>query len=218
MAPRLPISSRQFFQIRSLYRLDGQVFFVYGFRMNDAQSSKARILGAAATVVERSGAAHLTIDAVAAEAQLSKGGVLYHFPNKRSMLEGMVQHVLARVAERSARHRTQLSGGSNVTVRTLILAEQEQDDAERAMSLAILAAAAEDPDLLAPARAAVAGWFREISAEGGAGTGNPRLGVLLLLATEGLRFLGMLNLLPMGAAQREQIHQELLQIAQGGEP
>jgi len=184
--------------------------------MSDAISSKARILGAAAAVVERSGAAHLTIDAVAAEAQLSKGGVLYHFPNKRSMLEGMVQHVLGRVAERSARHRARLTGGSNRTLRALLLAEQEQDDTERAMSLAILAAAAEDPDLLDPARAAVAGWFGDISAEAGPAAGDRQTAVLLLLASEGLRFLGMLNLLPMGTLERAQIHERMLEIAGGG--
>jgi AcrR family transcriptional regulator len=183
--------------------------------MSDSGSSKTRILGAAATVVERAGAAHLTIDAVAAEAQLSKGGVLYHFPNKRSMLEGMVQHVLGRVAERSARYRADLNGGPNTTVRGLILAEQEQDETERAMSLAILAAAAEDPDLLEPARAAVATWFRDIGAEGRE-SGDEQLGLLLLLATEGLRFLGMLNLLPMPATEREALHERLLSIAQAG--
>lgn len=180
--------------------------------MSDDPSSKARILGAAAAVVDRSGAAHLTIDAVAAEANLSKGGVLYHFPNKRSMLEGMVKHVLARTAERTAKHRAEIREGRNVALRSLILSEQEQDEFEQSMSLAILAAAAEDPELLAPARQAVAEWFEEIRA----GDDGGPLGALLLLATEGMRFLSMLNLLPMSAAEREQIHQKLLSIAEAG--
>ncbi len=180
-------------------------------------SAKTRILVAAATVVGRSGAAHLTIDAVANQARLSKGGVLYHFPSKRAMLEGMVQHVLDRGAERFARYRAALEGGNNVVVRALILAEQEQDDEERAMSLAILAAAAEDPNLLDPAREAVAGWFSDIRKETGAGSNADQIGVLLLLAMEGLRFLGMLNLLPMGPAEREQIRQRLLRIAEAGQ-
>lgn len=179
-------------------------------------SAKTRILGAAATVVERSGAAHLTIEAVAAEAKLSKGGVLYHFPNKRSMLEGMVQHLLGRVVERSARHRAELAGGRNVTVRSLILAEQELDDEDRAMSLAILAAAAEDPDLLNPARELINGWFDDVGNEsGGDGVGD-QIGVLLLLATEGLRFLGMLNLLPIGSAERTRLNRRMLSIAEAG--
>jgi AcrR family transcriptional regulator len=185
--------------------------------MSNIQSAKTRILGAAANVVQRSGAAHLTIDAVAAQAKLSKGGVLYHFPSKRAMLEGMVQHVLARLAEHSARHRAALEDGNNVTIRSLILAEQDQDETERAMSLAILAAAAEDPDLLDPAREALANWFGKVRQEASNNPHSDQIGVLLLLATEGLRFLGMLNLLPMGQAEREQLHQRMLSIAEAGE-
>jgi AcrR family transcriptional regulator len=191
--------------------------------MNANPSAKTRILGAAASVVGRAGAAHLTIEAVAEQAKLSKGGVLYHFPNKRSMLEGMVEHVLGRVAERSAQHRAALQGGdlqnsNNVTVRSLILAQQEDGDDERAMSLAILAAAAEDPDLLDPAREAIAGWFAQIAEESLAGPSDDQLGVMLLLANEGLRFLGMLNLLPMDSAERERIWQRMLSMAEAGKP
>jgi AcrR family transcriptional regulator len=181
-------------------------------------SPRNRILGAAATVVERSGAAHLTIEAVAAQAKLSKGGVLYHFPNKRSMLEGMVQHLLGRVVERSDRHRAELADGRNATVRSLILAEQELDGEDRAMSLAILAAAAEDPELLEPARELISGWFESIGNESGADGVGDQIGVVLLLATEGLRFLGMLNLLPMGSAERLRLSRRMLSIAEAGQP
>jgi AcrR family transcriptional regulator len=181
-------------------------------------SPRNRILGAAATVVERSGAAHLTIEAVAVQAKLSKGGVLYHFPNKRSMLEGMVQHLLGRVVERATRHRAELADGPNATVRSLIRAEQEQDEDDRAMSLAILAAAAEDPDLLDPARELISGWFETIVQESGGDAAGDQIGVLLLLAMEGLRFLGMLNLLPMGSAERARLNRWMLDIAEAGRP
>ena len=173
-------------------------------------SAKHKILSAAACVVDRDGAAHLTIDAVAAEAELSKGGVLYHFPRNGRCSRGMLQHLLDRVGERVARHFADLQGGPHRMVRALIKSEQEQDEPERAMALAILAAAAEDPSLLEPARAAVAGWFASVEDEG-------NLGVLLLLATEGLRFLSMLNLLPMAAAERAETHESLLRIAEGGQ-
>jgi AcrR family transcriptional regulator len=53
-------------------------------------TSKDRILDAAERVVLRDGAAHLTLDAVAAEAALSKGGLLYHFPSKDELIRGMI--------------------------------------------------------------------------------------------------------------------------------
>src|SRR5262245_2150654 len=49
-----------------------------------------RLLDAAEAVVVRQGIANLTLDAVAAEAGLSKGGLLHHFPTKDKLVEGMV--------------------------------------------------------------------------------------------------------------------------------
>jgi len=63
--------------------------------------ARARILDAALAVADRVGAAHLTLDAVAAEAGVSKGGLLYHFASKDLLLRGVVEHHMAE-------HRSQL--------------------------------------------------------------------------------------------------------------
>src|SRR3954466_14733340 len=52
--------------------------------------TRARLLDAASAVVRRDGAQALTLDAVAAEAGVSKGGLLYHFRSKHELLEAMV--------------------------------------------------------------------------------------------------------------------------------
>ena len=48
------------------------------------------LLDAAEAVVARDGIASLTLDAVAAEVPMSKGGVLHHFPSKDRLVEAMV--------------------------------------------------------------------------------------------------------------------------------
>lgn len=177
--------------------------------MNGGVDQKARILEAAAHIVGQAGAAHLTIDAVAAEAGLSKGGVLYHFPNKRSMLEGMLQKVLDDVETRTGLYRSAFAGGPGVALRARIRAESEQSQEERAMALALLATAAEDPELLNPARSFVRSAFAEIREA----PGDADFALILLLATEGLRFLDMLDLLPMTDEERARIHERLLALA-----
>ncbi len=57
-------------------------------------SSKSRILDCAERVVLRDGVARLTLDAVAAEAGLSKGGVLYNFPTKEDLIRGMIARMI----------------------------------------------------------------------------------------------------------------------------
>ena len=69
-----------------------------------------RLLDATERSVVDAGSAHLTLDAVAQAAGVSKGGLLYYFPSKTAWLEGMIErHVRAlntrasRASERSVR-------------------------------------------------------------------------------------------------------------------
>lgn len=172
-------------------------------------SKRVAILDAAARIVEQSGAAHLTIDAVAAAAGLSKGGVLYHFGSKQALLQGMLQRLLEQIEARTAAFHRARPDCPNAALTARILAEHDQSSAERAMSRAILAAAAEQPELLEPARQAAADAFAAV----GRGSSPRELGWIVLLATEGLRFLEMLNLLPLTGAERASVHEHLLRLA-----
>ncbi len=157
-------------------------------------NQKQVVLDAAARVVEETGAGHLTIDAVAQEAGLSKGGVLYHFPNKRALLEGMLSALIDGIDGRARAHVKTSSEAVNI-LRAMIRTESGQSDTERAMSRAILAAAAENPDLLAPARDYFGNVFDELRAT------STALGQssVAFLAFQGLVFLQMLDLCPMSS-------------------
>jgi AcrR family transcriptional regulator len=168
------------------------------------------VLEAAARIVERLGAAHLTIDAVAAEASLSKGGVLYHFPSKSALLAGMLERLLTDFDQRTAALET--SEGS--LLRAWIKAEHEQSPRERALGLALLANAAEDPALLEPARVFVRESFDRLRAAGPDGD----LNLVLTLAVEGLRFLGMVGLLVLEEKELAGVHERLLRLAEDAKP
>jgi AcrR family transcriptional regulator len=78
-----------------------------------SEQTRARIRVAAAKVIERDGAGHLTLEKVAAEADLSKGGLLYHYPSKDALLQGLLDHLLenrAGISRRAeARQRTSVT-------------------------------------------------------------------------------------------------------------
>lgn len=59
-------------------------------------SKRDELLAAGAAHVRRAGAAGLTLDAVAAAAEVSKGGLLYHFPTKHALVAALVEDVLDR--------------------------------------------------------------------------------------------------------------------------
>ena len=59
-------------------------------RKTENQSLTDRVLDAAEAVVVRQGIGNLTLDAVASEAGISKGGLLHHFASKDRLIEAMV--------------------------------------------------------------------------------------------------------------------------------
>ncbi|MCE1254760.1 MAG: TetR/AcrR family transcriptional regulator [Anaerolineae bacterium] len=64
--------------------------------------TRARIILAAIEIVVNKGAACLTLDAVAAAAGVSKGGLLHHFPTKEALLHGIDDRALQLWEERLA--------------------------------------------------------------------------------------------------------------------
>ncbi|WP_110208609.1 TetR/AcrR family transcriptional regulator [Nocardioides daejeonensis] len=56
-------------------------------------SNRSKILEAAVRVAQRDGVTAVTLDSVAAEASLTKGGLMYHFPSKDALLAGIQEHV-----------------------------------------------------------------------------------------------------------------------------
>lgn len=68
-----------------------------------ATETRDRILDALEEILVRDGTDKATLDAVAARAGVSKGGLLYHFPSKDAMMAAMVR----RLGERAERKRVQ---------------------------------------------------------------------------------------------------------------
>ena len=140
--------------------------------------------------------------AVAREADLSKGGVLYNFPTKRALLAGLLDEMLAEHRERLAsvpedrRSRT-LRGH----LEAIVQARAVDDD----LSMAILAAAASDPRLLDPLRAELTGDLERILSD----TQDTSGAMVVVLAIQGLRFQKLLGLPDGGAGLRGRVIEQL---------
>ncbi|HIU63976.1 MAG TPA: TetR family transcriptional regulator [Candidatus Avacidaminococcus intestinavium] len=62
-------------------------------------TTKRRILKAAAKIISERGVFALTLDAVAAEAQISKGGLLYHFAGKDKLMRAMKNFIMEKFVQ-----------------------------------------------------------------------------------------------------------------------
>lgn len=62
-----------------------------------AAETKKIILAAARKIAVKDGVAQLTIEAVAKQAGVSKGGVLYHYPSKKKLIMALMDQYVAHL-------------------------------------------------------------------------------------------------------------------------
>ncbi len=79
-------------------------------RMAAERSTRDRLLDAFETILVASGMRAATLDAVAAEASVSKGGLLYHFHSKDELVDGMLGRLREQGATDVERMRTAKKG------------------------------------------------------------------------------------------------------------
>jgi AcrR family transcriptional regulator len=172
-------------------------------------SARNRILEAAERVIIDVGAARVTLDLVAQTANVSKGGLLYHFPSKESLLGALAQRYVDSLdfCVRSA--RAELQADSSRELKALILGVLGSDPRSKAMGSVLLATAANDLALLEVIRVRVAEYTAEIEAN----SSDFSRAAVVALAVDGLKFRESLRISSFTEAQRAAIVQELLKIA-----
>ncbi|AFQ44235.1 TetR/AcrR family transcriptional regulator [Desulfosporosinus meridiei] len=110
--------------------------------------TRQKILRAAAQIINTKGVLALTLEAVAKEAKISKGGLFYHFATKDDLMKGMNDFImhnffddLERITKDDPRHNGKWTRAyTNLTFNLL--------DSEFEMNLAFLSAIATSPDLV----------------------------------------------------------------------
>jgi AcrR family transcriptional regulator len=125
------------------------------------------LLDAAEAVIVRDGIASLTLDAVAAEAKVSKGGLLHHFPSKDRLVEALVTRTASNIRAHNAEACKSVPEGPGRMARGL-LAANLRDLHEWCVtcqrgSAATFSALAHNPQLLAPMREAYAELHRRVA-------------------------------------------------------
>jgi len=172
-------------------------------------SSREDILRAAESGAVKSGAANLTLDSVAREAGVSKGGLLYHFPSKEALLQGMIARMIEQFDEDRRATESRMKGPGSL-LRAYVDAATDDDGPTVQVQSAILAAAANNPALLAPAREYHQKLFKELAAQ----CENFETALTVVLATKGLWLLEILDVSPLTRAQRRKLVQELFRLAE----
>jgi AcrR family transcriptional regulator len=187
-----------------------------------AQSSACQtredILDSAAAVILRDGAGNLTLERVARQAGISKGGLLYHFAQKEQLIQALVDRMLQNFDEERRAFEAEESvhaGGR----RTRAFVRATLDGAwarksglkrhSREMFAALLAALTSAPEMLEPMRRRSRQWQAELENDGL----PPDRATVIRLAADGLWFAEMLGLTELAPARRKSVMREMLRLA-----
>ncbi|MDD7968739.1 TetR/AcrR family transcriptional regulator [Actinomycetospora lemnae] len=126
-------------------------------------SQRDRILDAYTDLVVRSGPETVTLDAVAAAAGVSKGGLLYHFGSKEALLDGLLDRARELNDADLATARTAPEGIARYYLRTSVTDPAGDSPVFRAL-VALVKLAATEPRAADATRRCFAVW-REAMAE-----------------------------------------------------
>lgn len=172
-------------------------------------NSKEAILEAAEAIVLEDGAAHLTLDAVAERAKVSKGGLIYHFPSKEALLVGMMERSGRRFDQSREAFMTHLPPGPSQMIKAEIKSHMGLQGANDRISAGILAVLANRPELAGAFREQFGELFAQFTQE----TSHKERAAILLFATYGLGLMELLQMSPIDGPQRQAIEEELLRQA-----
>jgi AcrR family transcriptional regulator len=146
----------------------------------------------------RDGAQALTLDAVAEEAEVSKGGLLYHFKSKRDLVEGLIDRWMAEF-------QREIDSSDPAFVRGYVKASGPEGN-----ELGMLAALIGDPSLLVAVRKQYGIWQDRVEREGA----DPVDATVARLAADGLWLAELLGMGPPTGELRERVLRRLLDLAE----
>ena len=155
------------------------------------------------------GARHLTLDAVASRAGVSKGGLLYHFPTKEALLRAMLEGLGKQLEEAWKKKCKGLKEGPGREIKAFILSFADRNPNQDQIGSALLAAVAHDPRLLQPAREETR---RRLSKMLQSGMSFERAAVIFF-AVQGLNLMELLSLSPLSVKERKDLVGQLLRLA-----
>lgn len=159
----------------------------------------------------------MTLDAVAAHADVSKGGLLYHFASKEALIQAMVDRIVEIAQQNFAEIRDREPAGKCRNARALLSLMMDDEGPfltnVKRMAAPILAATAGNSDLLNPARI-----FLEEIRRGMCDDGLPNSQAWLILAAlDGMKFWRALDMPEPSRAERADIRTLLENLIDSGE-
>lgn len=176
-----------------------------------SERSRAAALKAAITIIARDGPGRLTLDAIARESGLSKGGVMHQFRTKEAVVKALLDQQMVHFEAFSSRYLAKARETSaNPELLTQLATVREAASAPDSIALALVAAMVENPGLMALPREREMKRLAAIKAE----AADPELALLRWAAARGLLLSSLFGMSPLGKEEHQRLFARLLDDSQ----
>lgn len=147
-------------------------------------NKKQELLQHAATIIQEEGMQKLTMDYLAKKANITKGGVLYHFNNKDTLIQKMNEMAIADFEQSIEHHISKLSGNYVFTRAYVLTTLDYLRQSSNAQLTAVLISSQEDKNSLRLWQKVVQQWSARFAQD----QGDPDEILKLRLMSDGLWF------------------------------
>lgn len=147
----------------------------------------------------------LTLDAVAKNAGISKGGLLYHFPNKESLIKGLAKFVFEELYVNFDQFAEKDLQKSGKWTRALIEASKTDLEQNAELNVGVFAASYLDPHVANDISKGYQSILSKIENDGI----DPVTATIIRLALDGLYYSKMLNIAPLEKERQDEVFQQL---------
>lgn len=171
-----------------------------------SENTRKAVIKAALTIIARDGARRLTLDAIARECGISKGGLMHQFHNKEAVLKALLEHQIEYFAEFRKKHPQEAVSGPDPVLKTQIAILREATENPNSVAHALIAVIAEEPGLLRQMNEITAQSVAAIKGE----TADPELAVLRWAAAMGILLSTLMGLNDFTAEDRARLFDRLL--------
>jgi AcrR family transcriptional regulator len=177
----------------------------------NALHTRNRLITAAINTIGSQGIAALTLDTVAKEAGVSKGGLLHHFSSKEALLEAILRQLFADFEERVQQHYHNESPTPGRWLRAYVRATFDDAPLPLEVAAMLLGAITENRALLRLIQDDFVHWQQRLLSDGI----HKARASIIRQAADAYWTERLLGVAPEHQADRLEVMNELLQLAEG---
>ncbi|MFS0782100.1 TetR/AcrR family transcriptional regulator [Bacillus sp. 1P06AnD] len=170
-----------------------------------AAQKRQKILEAAKEYILNNDFQSLTLDATARQAGISKGGLLYHFPNKEALLNGLADYILQNFTKAFEDHAKNDVTEKGRWSRALIETTKKDIDQHAELNVGIIAASMLHTDLSGNISEAYQYMQTKVEQDGL----DPVAATIIRLAIDGLYYSELFQIAPLDPHMQEKVIERL---------